>query len=79
MNIEPPVYEIRVQGYLDPRRLRWIENLTAYQCPDGETVLVGPIQDQSILHGLLSWLYDIGIPLISVKQLGHKIEENKND
>jgi hypothetical protein len=66
---ERPVYEIRVRGHLDPHRLRWLESLTVDQRPNGETLLVGPIQDQSTLHGLLSWLHDIGIPLISVKQL----------
>jgi hypothetical protein len=77
MKKEAPVYEIRVQGHLDPQRLRWLEKLTSSQRPNGETVLVGPIQDQSTLHGLLSWLYDIGMPLVSVKQVGNEFEENK--
>jgi len=76
---EHPVYEIRVRGHLDPRRLRWFENLKVTQCPNGETILVGPIPDQSALHGLLSWLYDIGIPLLSVKQFVDENEEKKND
>jgi len=74
---ERPVYEIRVRGHLDPHRLRWLENLKVTQCPNGETVLVVPILDQSALHGLLSWLHDIGMPLISVKQLVNDNEEKK--
>ena len=75
MKKERPVYEIRVRGHLDPHRLRWLENLTVDHCPNGETVLVGPIQDQSTLHGLLSWLHDIGIPLLAVKRIDCKEEE----
>lgn len=72
-----PIYEIKVQGLLDPKRLSWFEYLTVRPAPDGETLLVGPIRDQSALHGLLSWLYDIGIPLISVKQLVTENEEKE--
>lgn len=75
MKTEHPVYEIRVRGHLDSRRLRWFENLTITQQPNGDTVLVAPIQDQSALNGLLSWLYDIGIPLIAVKRIGCKEKE----
>lgn len=71
------LYEIRVQGHLEPRRLRWFENLTVSQCPNGETVLVGPIPDQAALHGLLSWLYDIGMPLLSVKRLAKENKEKE--
>jgi hypothetical protein len=70
------LYEIRVQGHLDPRRLRWLENLSVTQSCNDETVLVVPIPDQAALHGLLSWLYDIGIPLLSVKQIANKNKEN---
>ena len=75
MKKEHPVYEIRVQGHLDPRRLHWFESLIVRQAPDGETILVGPIPDQSALHGLLSWLYDIGIPLVAVKRIVCEDEE----
>lgn len=75
MKKERPIYEIKVRGHLDPHRLRWLENLTVDLRPNGETVLVGPIQDQSALHGLLSWLHDIGMPLIAVKRIVCKEEE----
>jgi len=69
MKKETLLYEIRVNGHLDPRRLQWVENLTVSLQPNGDTILVAPIPDQSALHGLLSWLYDLGIPLESVKRL----------
>lgn len=73
MKTEPLLYEITVRGHLDPRRLGWFENLKVSQCPNGETVLVGTIPDQAGLHGLLCWLYDIGMPLLSVRRF---VDEN---
>ncbi|MEJ2331043.1 MAG: hypothetical protein P8Z33_14655 [Gammaproteobacteria bacterium] len=61
-------YEIRVQGHLSPHRFRGFENLTANQADD-ETVLAGPFSDQSALLGLLNWLHDLGVTLVSVKRL----------
>jgi hypothetical protein len=62
-------YEIRVQGHISPRRFRGFEGLSVSHHPDGETVLVGSFPDQSALFGLLNWLHDLGILLISVNQI----------
>ncbi len=63
----PQRYEIRVQGHLAPRRFRGFENLSVTHHPGGETVIVGPIRDQSALYGLLNWLHDLGAALVSVR------------
>jgi hypothetical protein len=34
----------------------------------GETVLTGPIRDQSALHGLLNKIRDMGLPLLCVEK-----------
>ena len=62
-------YEIRVQGHLSPQRLSGFEGLTVSHQPDGEAVLTGPFPDQSALLGLLNWLHDLGVMLISVRRL----------
>ena len=36
---------------------------------NGETVITGPIPDQSALYGLLNRLRDLGIPLLAVNRL----------
>jgi len=36
---------------------------------DGTTILHGPVRDQSALHGLLTRLRDIGLPLLSVARI----------
>lgn len=69
MNEAPSSYEIRIQGHLAPRRLRWFEGLAVRQEPNGETVIVGPVRDQSALYGLLNWLHNIGAVLLSVRRL----------
>ena len=74
MNEAPSLYEIRVQGHLAPRRLCCFEGLTVTHRPNGETVLVCPVRDQSALYGLLSWLRNLGVTLLSVRRLG---EANK--
>ena len=66
---ESTVYEIVIKGQLASHRLRQFEGLTVTHQPSGETVLVGSFPDQSALFGLLNWLHDLGIALMSVKRL----------
>jgi hypothetical protein len=66
---KPQVYEIRFKGYLSPYRARMFEGLEMVQGPGGETVLTGPVIDQAALHGILNRVRDLGVPLLSVRQL----------
>jgi hypothetical protein len=67
---EPCFYEIRVQGYLRERWSDWFEGLTIRREPTGEMVLDGPVVDQAALHGVLTKIRDLGLPLISVQRVG---------
>ena len=61
-------YEIRVKGILDERWTVWFEDL--HVTSDGEeTVISGRVADQAALHGLLTKVRDLGLFLISVRQL----------
>jgi hypothetical protein len=54
-----PEYRIRVRGRLGTTMLRAFPTFRAV--PDGEdTVLVGPLQDQAALHGVLSAVASLG-------------------
>jgi hypothetical protein len=67
---EPPAhYEIRVRGVLDSRWSAWFEGLQLASDESGQTVLVGPVADQAALHGLLAKVRDLGLPLISARQI----------
>jgi len=64
----PVRYEIRVDGVLDDRWADWFGGLQAGA--DGtQTVIAGLLPDQPALHGLLAKVRDLGLPLISVRQL----------
>ena len=62
---EPDWYTIRLRGRLEPRWSALFEGMTLTAC-DGDTLLTGPVVDQSALHGLLQQLRDLGLPLDSV-------------
>ena len=61
-------YEIRIKGRLSDSLLAAFEGLTATVEPV-ETVLHGPIQDQSSLHGLLDRIQSLGLELVEIRQL----------
>ena len=60
------VYEIRVQGELTPRWSCWFAGLSV-ETDGGDTVIVGPVDDQAALHGLLAKIRDLGLPLLAVQ------------
>ena len=62
---QPMVYQIRIKGHLGPRWAGWFEGMNITLEDDGDTLLTGPVEDQSALHGLLRKVRDLGIPLIS--------------
>lgn len=65
---QPGVCEIRIKGHLGPHWDDWFDRMTITAESNGETLLIGPIADQSELHGLLRKIQDLGIPLISFTQ-----------
>ena len=62
-------YQIRVEGHLAAHRFRGFDRMTITLQPGGETLIDGPFPDQAALFGLLNWLYDLGISLVSVNRL----------
>ena len=63
-------YEIRVKGHLDESWSEWFEGLTITNLQSGEVVLRGEIVDQAALHGMLSKVRDLNLPLIAVSSVG---------
>jgi hypothetical protein len=67
---EPPAsYELRVQGVLDSRWSAWFDGLRITSDQAGQTTIAGPLADQAALHGLLIKIRDLGLPLLSVRQI----------
>jgi hypothetical protein len=74
----PVRYEIRVKGHLDTRWAAWFDGLALSHGSDGTTVLRGPVVDQAALHGLLSRVRDLGLPLISLIQVDPNAHKETN-
>jgi hypothetical protein len=67
---EERTYEIRIQGHLDDKWADWFDDLSITRADNGETILRGPVVDQAALHGLLRKVRDLGLPLLSVIEVG---------
>ena len=75
---EPGQYEIRLKGHLEARWAAWFDGPSLTQESDGTTVIRGSVIDQAALHGLLSKVRDLGLPLIAVTQLDSKQTKGRN-
>jgi hypothetical protein len=65
--------EIRVRGHINKDWSNRFGGLAIAHMKDGDTVISGPVRDQSELRGLLSSLADLGLELISVTtKLAHE-------
>jgi phosphosulfolactate synthase (CoM biosynthesis protein A) len=62
------LYEIRVKGRITGALLEHFEDLGAHVQPGG-TVLVGKVEDQAALHGLLDRIESVGLELIEVRKM----------
>ena len=67
-------YEIRIKGRLSDSLLAAFEGLTATVEPV-ETLLYGPVEDQSTLHGLLDRIQSLGLELVEIRRLPTAPEE----
>jgi hypothetical protein len=67
-------YEIRIKGRLSDSVLAAFEGLSATVEPV-ETVLHGPVQDQSSLHGLLDRIQSLGLELVEIRRLPASSDE----
>ena len=70
---QPAMYQIEVVGHLNDKKAMWFRNLSlanAYGEDDTPiTILVGEVLDQAALHGLLTKIRDLGLPLLAVNRL----------
>ena len=69
-------YEIRLKGHLEARWATWFVGVSRTRESDG-TVIRGSVIDQAALHGLLSKVRDLGLPLIAVTQVDPKKMKGK--
>lgn len=71
---QPADYQIKVEGKLAERWLDGLEGVTATF--DGEvTTLSCPALDQAALRGILCWLWDLNLVLLST----HRVDPSPNE
>jgi hypothetical protein len=60
------IYQIVVKGQLESEWSDWFDGLSITLTCSGETILTGPLADQTALHGVLIKIRDLGLPLLSL-------------
>jgi hypothetical protein len=72
------IYRIIIKGHLDPEWSDWFDGLTITLLDNGETMLIGPLIDQTALHGVLIKIRDLGLPLLELSRIetGRKHKSN---
>ena len=68
-HVRQEVYQITVLGHLDSEWSDWFDGLNITMVDNGETILTGPIVDQTALHGVLIKIRDLGLPLLSLTRI----------
>ena len=58
-----------MHGHLDRGWADWFDGLTISHPADGCTLLAGDLPDQAALHGTLSKVRDLGLPLLTVRRV----------
>ncbi len=77
-HIQQEVYKIVVKGQLDSEWSEWFDGLTITPTLRGETILIGPLADQTALHGVLIKIRDLGLPLLSLIRTETESENESN-
>lgn len=66
-------YRIRVSGRIAPNRSDWFQGLAIHRLSQGKepavTLLEGELPDQAALAGVLTTLYELHLPVLSVECL----------
>ena len=71
------VYQVKVKGQLDSSRSEWFEGWSITSEDDATTVLTGWVADQSALHGVLTKIHNLNLPIVSVNCVEPDWEEGQ--
>ena len=76
---KPGVYQVRIKGTLDESWSARFDGFAITPQADNQTLLRGSVTDQISLHGLLSKIRDLGLPLLSVVRVEVAPSMESND
>ena len=66
---KPGIYYIKVKGILDRKWSDWFDGFDIRYEVGDETLLMGTVRDQAALHGVLTKIRDLGLPLLMVQRI----------
>ncbi len=70
---KPTIYQLKVQGRLRESWSEWFNGMSIQFVIEADgspvTTLMGPVVDQTALHGLLHKIRDLGLPLLSLSRV----------
>jgi hypothetical protein len=81
MTDQTMVYEIKVEGHLNPHWSEWFcpggqcSPFELTQTESGETIIRGDLVDQAALQGVLTKIWNLGLTLDSVVAVRKKAQE----
>ncbi len=62
-------YEIRIEGELDRNWSEWFDGLEVTSQENGETLIAGLVPDQAALQGILTKVFNLRLPLLSLRRI----------
>jgi hypothetical protein len=71
----PVIYEIRIEGQLNPGWSDWLDGMTITLLEGNQTLLSGPLADQAAMLGLLMKLHNFCMLLLAVKRCPMPVSE----
>ena len=72
---QPASYRLRLQGLVSADMSDWLTD-AVITFEGGQTILTGKVCDQAALFGLLSFVRDLGVPLLLVEFIPDTKKEN---
>lgn len=76
---QPAPYRLCLQGRVSAGWHDWLKDSAVEHNEDDQTVVTGIVRDQAALFGLLSFVRDLGVPLVSVEYIRKKGENNEQE
>lgn len=68
--------EVRVEGSMDKNWDEWLDGFEIVYVGDNQTLLIGTVEDQAALYGMIAKLRDLGVKLLAVNPIPQAWKED---